>query len=147
MKHVRIHLSTTKADEKIVVPQCMKNWQELWDTYTVVSVEIQCWKEEIEQIKELTPLASFSSENGLVITFTITLDDANRAYLREQSIDPEGGLKWFKLFFYKKGIQMLEIAQYGSEIVLYGEDKNEAAEFEKLFHKTAQAEYFKEHLM
>lgn len=149
MKHIRVHLSTTKTDKKIAVPQSIAYWHELWDTYTMnfVSVEIHCWKEETEQIKELTQLAAFSTVNGLIMIFTITLDETNRAYLRGQSIDPEGGLKWFTLFFYKQSIQMLEIAQYGSEIVLYGVNKNEANEFKKLFPKTAQTEYFKEHLM
>lgn len=149
MKHVRVHLSTTITGNKIAAPLSMTYWQELWDAYTVdfASIEIQCWKEETEQINELTPIAAFTSVNGLVISFTITLDESNRAYFRSNSIDSKGGLKWFKLFFYKKGIQMLEIAQYGSEIYLYGVNKNEAAEFEKLFPETAQAEYFREHPM
>jgi len=149
MKHIRIHLSTTKSDTKIAVPQGMMYWKELWDTYTVdfPSVEIHCWKEETKRVEELKPLAAHSTVQGLIVSFTITLDETNRAYLRGQSIDPDGGLKWFTLFFYKKGIQMLEIAQYGSEIVLYGVDKKEAAEFVKIFPDVAKSEYFKEHPM
>ena len=56
-------------------------------------------------------------------------------FLRNQSIDPNGGLKWFTLFFYKEDIQMLEIAQYGSEIVLYGVDEKEAQNFKRCFLK------------
>ena len=149
MKHIRIHLATMKSERKVAVPQAVMYWKELWDSYTTdyPSVEIHCWKEETEQIKELTPIASHIKEQGLIISFTISLDEANRAYLRGQSTDPEGGLKWFTLHFYKEGIQMLEIIQYGSEINLYGVDKNEAAEFERLFPDTVNAEYFKEHPM
>jgi len=149
MKHVRIHLATTRTERRAGVPQGMTFWQELWDTYTVqfASVEIHCWKEETEQISELTPLAAHSKSEGLILSFTITLNETNRAYLRGQSFNPEGGLKWFTLYFYKEGIQMLEINQYGAEIVLYGIDEKEAAEFQKLFPNTAQVEYFKEHPM
>lgn len=151
MKHIRIQLTTAKttAKTKVFVPLGMTYWTKLWDTYTFdfASVEIQCWKEETQYIKELTPLAAHFKEQGLIMSFTITLDDTNRAYLRGQSFDPEGGLKWFTLYFYKNDIQMLEIEQYGSEIVLYGINPLEAKEFQKLFPDTAHAEYFKEHPM
>ena len=149
MKHIRIHLATMKSDRKVAVPQGILYWKELWDTYTTdfASVEILCWKEETQQIKELTPLAAHIKKQGLIILFTITLDETKRAYLRGESIDPEGGLKWFTLHFYKNDIQMLEIIYYGSEIVLYGVDKKEAEEFKKLFPDNVKAEYFKEHPM
>ena len=70
---------------------------------------------------------------GLVKVFTVTLNEENCTFLRNQSIDPNGGLKWFTLFFYKEDVQMLEIAQYGSEIVLYGVDEKEAEELQTLF--------------
>lgn len=149
MKHIRIKLPTSKNDTKIAVPQGMRYWNELWDTYTedFTSVEIHCWTVETERLGELKPLAAYSKVQGLIMTFTITLDERNWSYLRGQSIDPEGGLKWFTLYFYKNGIQMLEIAQYGSEIVLYGVDKKEADEFVKLFPDNTSSEYFKEHPM
>jgi len=151
MKHIRIHLTTAKtsAKTKVSVPLGVTYWTKLWDNYTLdfASVEIHCWKEETQYVEELATMAAHIKQQGLITSFTITLDDTNRAYLRGQSFDPEGGLKWFTLFFYKKDIQMLEISQYGSEIVLYGVDPREAEEFQKLFPNTANAEYFKEHPM
>ena len=149
MKHVRIHLETTHTEKKSSVPIDTSYWEKLWDTYTsdFASVEIHSWLEETEQLAELSKIAANSSEQGLVKSFTITLNEENCNYLRNHSIDSNGGLKWFTIFFYKEDIQMLEIAQYGSEIVLYGVDKKEAAEFETLFPENANAEYFKEHLM
>ncbi len=75
------------------------------------------------------------------------MNEENRNYLRNHSIDSNGGLKWFKLFCSKEDIQMLEISQYGSEIDLYGVDETEAEEFHTLFPENSKAEYFKEHLM
>jgi hypothetical protein len=149
MKHVRIHLETTHTEKKSSVPVDTSYWETLWDTYTsdFASVEIHCWQEETEQLHELTNLSAQSIDQGLVKSFTITLNEVNRTYLRNHAIDSNGGIKWFTLFFYKEDIQMMEIAQYGSEIVLYGVDKNEAAEFHTLFPENADAEYFKEHLM
>lgn len=151
MRHIRIQLTTAKttAKTKVSVPLGMTYWSKLWDGYTseYSSVEIHCWKEEMSYIKELTPLAAYSNEQGLIRSFTITLNETNKAFLRGQSFDPEGGLKWFALFFYKNDVQMLEVAQYGSEIALYGIDKSEAEEFLKLFPNTAHSEYFEEHVI
>lgn len=149
MKHVRILLETTHTEKKSSVPIDTSYWKKLWDTYTrdFASVEIHSWLEESEQLEELSKIAANAIEQGLVKAFTITLDEENCNYLRNHSIDSNGGLKWFTIFFYKEDIQMLEIGQYGSEIVLYGVDKKEAIEFETLFPENANAEYFKEHLM
>jgi hypothetical protein len=149
MKHVRIQLETTHTQKKSSVPLDTSYWTALWDSYTsdFASVEIHCWQEEVHHIQELSNLSAQSIDQGLVKSFTITLNKDNCSFLRNQSIDSNGGLKWFTIFFYKEDIQMLEIAQYGSEIVLYGVDKNEAAEFQRLFPENADAEYFKEHFM
>ncbi|EPD54049.1 hypothetical protein HMPREF1210_00034 [Paenisporosarcina sp. HGH0030] len=149
MKHIRIHLKTSSTVNKTSVPNDTSYWKKLWDTYTseYASVEIQCWQEEVHDIEELTKLSAHSVNQGLVKSFTITLNEKNCNYLRNHSIDADGGLKWFTIFFYKEDIQMLEIAQYGSEIVLYGVNEKEAEEFEALFPEIENAEYFKEHLM
>lgn len=149
MKHIRIHLKTSSTANKTSVPNDTSYWKKLWDSYTseYASVEILCWQEEVHDIEELTRLSAHSVNQGLVKSFTITLDEENCNYLRNHSIDADGGLKWFTIFFYKEDIQMLEIAQYGSEIVLYGVNEKEAEEFEALFPEIENAEYFKEHLM
>lgn len=149
MKHIRIHLKTKRTANKTSVPNDTSYWKMLWDTYTsdYASVEIHCWKEEVHDIEEMTKLSALSVNQGLVKSFTITLNEENCNYLRNHSIDADGGLKWFTIFFYKEDIQMLEIAQYGSEIVLYGVNEKEAEEFEALFPEIENAEYFKEHLM
>ena len=149
MKHVRIHLETTHTEKKSSVPIDTSYWENLWDSYTrdFASVEIHSWLEETEKLEELSKISANSIEQGLVKAFTVTLNEENCTYLRNHSIDADGGLKWFTLFFYKEDVQMLEIAQYGSEIVLYGVNEKEAAEFEMLFPEDANAEYFKEHLM
>ena len=149
MKHVRILLETTHTEKKSSVPIDTRYWEKLWDIYTsdFASVEIHSWLEETEQLEELSKISANSIEQGLVKSFTVTLNEENCNYLRNHSIDDKGGLKWFTLFFYKEDVQMLEIAQYGSEIVLYGVNEKESAEFETLFPDNANAEYFKEHLM
>ena len=149
MKHIRILMETTHTQNRSSVPKDVSYWEELWDTYTsdFASVEIHCWQEELHHIEELTKKAAHIVDQGLVKVFTVTLNEENCSFLRNHSKDDNGGLKWFTLFFYKDDIQMLEIAQYGSEIVLYGVDKKEAAKFEELFPNVKQSEYFKEHLM
>lgn len=149
MKHIRIHLETTHIANKSSIPIDTSYWEKMWDSYTIdfASVEIHCWKEEVKQIHELSTISAQSEDQGLVKLFTISLNKGNRAYLRNQSVDSSGGLKWFTLHFYKKDIQMLEIGQYGSEIVLYGVDKKEADEFQELFFEIKHAEYFTEHLI
>lgn len=149
MKHIRIHIKTSSNANRTSVPNDTSYWKKLWDTYTseYASVEIQCWQEEVHDIEELTKLSAHSVSQGLVKSFTITLNEENCNYLRNHSIDADGGLKWFTIFFYKEDIQMLEIAQYGSEIVLYGVNEKEAEEFEAIFPEIENAEYFKEHLM
>ncbi len=149
MKHIRINLETTQTNHKSSVPLDVSYWEKLWDTYTTdfASIEIHCWKEENVHIQELSPIAAQLEDQGLVKSFTITLNNENRNYLRNHSIDENGGLKWFTVFFYKEGIQIIEIGQYGSEIAYFGIDKNEAEEFQRLFAQVKHAEYFEEHVM
>lgn len=149
MKHMRVRLETTSNKEKPVFPKSTSYWQELWDTYTTefVSVEIHCWKEEENQIDELVPIASRNEDQNLVLSFLITLNEDNRNFLRNHSIDSKGGLKWFSLFFYKEATQMLEVGRYGSEIALYGVTEEEGEIFKEIFPEDAEAEYFKEHII
>ena len=149
MKHVRVQLETAHTEKKTSVPVDTSYWITLWDTYTsdFSSVEIQCWQEETEKIEELIKLSAQSIDQGLVKSITITLNEENSTYLRNNSIDSNGGLKWFTVFFYKEAVQILEIAQYGSLIDFYGVNEEEAAEFQKIFPENAESEYFKEHIM
>ena len=95
MKHVRIHLETTHTENKSSVPIDTSYWEQLWDTYTsdFASVEIHSWLEEREQLEELSKIAANSIEQGLVKAFTITLNEENCNYLRNHSLDSNGGLK------------------------------------------------------
>jgi hypothetical protein len=149
VKHITVRLETGSSKHKTSFPTTTSYWQELWDTYTpnFVSVEIHCWKEEPKHAQELEKIASQIEDQNLIIAYTVTLNEENRAYLRDHSTDENGGLKWFTLIFYKETTQILEIGQYGSEISLYGIDKSEAEDFKSLFPENAESEYFKEHLM
>lgn len=149
MKHMRVRLKTISNGEKTFFPKSTTYWQELWDTYTkdFVSVEIHCWKEETDHIDELVPLASRTEDQSLVLSLLLTLNEKNRNFLRNNSIDSNGGLKWFSLFFYKEETQMLEVGRYGSEIALYGISEEEGEIFKNIFPENAEFEYFKEHLM
>lgn len=149
LKHMRVRLETTSTSEKTVFPKSTSYWQELWDTYTTdfVSVEIHCWKEETNHIDELVLIASQNEDQNLVLSFLITLNEENRNFLRNHSVDSNGGLKWFSLFFYKEATQMLEIGRYGSEIALYGVTEEEGEHFKKIFPEDAEFEYFKEHII
>ena len=149
LKHMRVRLETISNNEKTVFPKSTSYWQELWDTYTTdfVSVEIHCWKEETNHIDEIVPIASRTEDQNLVLSMIVTLNEENRNFLRNHSVDPKGGLKWFSLFFYKEATQMLEIGRYGSEIALYGITEEEGELFKKIFPEDAEFEYFKEHII
>ncbi|MFX3675047.1 MAG: hypothetical protein ACE3JQ_11450 [Paenisporosarcina sp.] len=144
-----VRLETMSTKEKTYFPKSTSYWKELWDTYTTdfVSVEIHCWKEETKQNDEIKPLAALTQDQNLVMSYTITLNEENRIFLRNESIDINGGLKWFTLFFYQEATQMLEIGRYGSEIALYGITEQEGEEFKTLFPEGTEFEYFKEHFM
>lgn len=149
MKHIKIQLKTTHSAYKTSFPTSTSYWQELWDTYTTdfSSVEIHCWKEEPKHIEEIEKIASLIQDQNLIIAYTVTLNEENRSFLRNNSNDENGGLKWFTLLFYKETTQMLEIGQYGSEISLYGINEKEAESFKAIFPENIESEYFKEHLM
>ena len=65
-------------------------------------------------------------------------------YFRNNSIDPKGGLKWFTMFFNKDGDERLEIGHYGSEIILYKVDEEEAEKFISLFTSSAITHFYDE---
>ena len=65
-------------------------------------------------------------------------------YFRNNSIDPKGGLKWFMMFFNKDGDERLEIGHYGSEIILYKVDEEEAEKFISLFTSSATTHFYDE---
>ena len=149
VKHMTVRLETMSTKEKTYFPTSTSYWEDLWDTYTVdfASVEIHCWKEEKHHIEELSPIAARTQDRNLVVELTLTLNEENRTFLRNESSDINGGLKWFALFFYQEATQMLEIGRYGSEIALYGITEEEGEEFKKIFPEGTEFEYFKEHFI
>ena len=66
-------------------------------------------------------------------------------FLRDNSIDSKGGLKWFTMFFHEEGDEVMEIGHYGSEIILYKVNEEEADKFSSLFPQTSTIEYYEEH--
>lgn len=121
-------------------------WTNLWDLYTneIDDVIIQSWKEEVAVIDELKPRSTSSINEGLVKVITINLNEENRTFFRNNSIDPKGGLKWFKMFFNKAGDERLEIGHYGSEIILYKVDEEEAEKFISIFASSASTSFYDE---
>lgn len=121
-------------------------WEDLWDNYTTTfqDVVIHCWKEEEEIIEELRPKAISILNEGLVKVITVNLNEENHTYFRNNSIDPKGGLKWFMMFFNKDGDERLEIGHYGSEVILYKVDEENAEKFISLFNSSATTHFYDE---
>lgn len=121
-------------------------WTNLWDNYTntFLDVVIHCWKEEEKVIDELRPKAVSSINEGLVKIMKVNLNEENWSYFRNNSIDPKGGLKWFRMFFNKDGDERLEIGHYGAEIILYKVDEEAAENFVTLFTPSAITHFYNE---
>lgn len=147
MGHVLVSLETTSTDEKTGFPVDLSFWGNLWDCYVVEFQEviIHCWDEEKAAIEELSVKASNIKDEGLIQIFTLTLTEENRVFLRDNSIDSKGGLKWFTMFFHEEGDEVIEIGHYGSEIILYKVNEEEADKFSSLFPQTSTIEYYEEH--
>lgn len=121
-------------------------WTNLWDLYTnkIDDVIIQSWKEEVEVIDELKPRAMSTINEGLIKVLTVNLNEENRTFFRNNSIDPKGGLKWFKMFLNEAGDERLEIGHYGSEIILYKVDEEEAEKFISIFTSSTTTSFYDE---
>lgn len=143
MGHVFVQLQTISTNRKTGFAEDVSHWFTLWDLYTVNMDEviIHCWEEEKKFIEELSPKAAFIKNEGLITIFTLNLTEENRSFLREHSVDQNGGLKWFTMFFQKDGEQRLVVSHYGSENVLYQADKEEAERFVSLFSSEVSATY------
>ena len=107
-----------------------------------LEVVIHCWKEELAAIEELSARAISVMDEGLMKVLTINLNEDNRLFLRSHSIDVNGGLKWLAMFFHIDGDERLEISHYGSEIILYKVDEEEAKNFISIFSPSVITHYY-----
>lgn len=148
MGQVAIHLSAISSDSKTAFAEDTSYWLSIWKDYIneFQSVVIHCWNEETEAIAELDSIAEYTTKEGLITLFTISLTEDNRAFFKEHSVDPRGGLKWFTLFFQVDGEERLEVGHYGSEIVVYNVDEAQAEKFIALFPETASSHYYEDYL-
>lgn len=146
MGNVTVTTESMSIDGKSSFATDTSFWTNLWDNYTnaFLDVVIHCWKEEEEVIDELRPKAISSINEGLVKIMTVNLNEENWAYFRNNSIDPKGGLKWFRMYLNKDGDERLEIGHYGAEIILYKVDKEEAENFVTLFTPSAITYFYNE---
>ncbi|MFJ8066151.1 hypothetical protein ACIQYS_16110 [Psychrobacillus sp. NPDC096426] len=146
MGNVIVTTESMSIDGKSSFASDTSFWTDLWDLYTdeIDDVIIQSWKEEVEVIDELRPKAVSSINEGLVKVMTINLNEENRTYFRNNSIDPKGGLKWFKMFLNTAGDERLEIGHYGAEIILYKVNEEEAEKFISLFATSAVTSFYDE---
>ncbi|WP_313894484.1 hypothetical protein [Psychrobacillus sp.] len=148
MGQVAIHLPAISSDSKTAFAEDTSYWLNMWEDYINVfqSVVIHCWNEETEAITELDSIAEFTIKEGLITLFTISLTEGNRAFLKEHSVDPRGGLKWFTLFFQVNGEERLEVGHYGSEIVVYKVDEEQAEKFIALFPESSSSHYYEDYI-
>lgn len=144
MGQVTIQLPTISSDSKSSFSQDISYWSNLWNGYIheFQDVIIHCWNEETEVIAKLDSIADHTQKEGLITLFTLSLTEENRTFLKEHSVDPRGGLKWFTLFFQVNGEERLEVGHYGSEIVLYRVDEEQAEKFIALFLKTVSSHFY-----
>lgn len=143
MGNVVVTTEAMSVEGKSSFPIETSFWEDLWDQYTTEfqEVVVHCWMEEIDVFEELNSRAVSVQTEGLMKVVTINLTDENRLYFRNYSVDPKGGLKWFTMFFHVDGVEQLEIGHYGSEIILYKVNEEEAEKFIEIFPKTADSVY------
>jgi|GEM_PF-5305440 len=139
MGNITVTIESSSVDGKSSCPVDTSFWKNIWEQYTTEFTEliIHCWMEEQEVVDELGARAVNVINEGLMKVFTINLSEDNRLFFCNYSIDPKGGLKWFKMFFHVNGDERLEIGHYGSEITLYNVDKEKATEFSALFPRSS----------
>ncbi|MEI4769200.1 hypothetical protein WAX74_06030 [Psychrobacillus sp. FJAT-51614] len=144
MGNIVITGETISTNEKSSFAMNTSFWIDLWDKYTneFHEVVIHCWKEELDVIEELSPRAVSVMDEGLIKVLTINLNEENRLFFRNSSIDLKGGLKWFKMFFHVDGDERLEIGHYGSEIILYKVNEEVANNFVSIFSPSVITHYY-----
>lgn len=143
MGRVVVNLQSINSDKKTGFPEDISYWLNLWDNYISECKEviIHCWNEETEELAELQSRDSYSKKEGLITSFALSFTDDNKKFLRNHSVDPKGGLKWFTMLFRVEGEERLEIEYYGSEIVIYKLGEDEAEKFTLLFPSTANTQF------
>ncbi|QFF99770.1 hypothetical protein PB01_13480 [Psychrobacillus glaciei] len=146
MGNVVVKIETMSTEGKSSFPSDVNFWTNLLDNYTneFQEVVIQCWNEEEHAINELSSRAASTTNEGLIKIFYINLNEENRVFLRNHSVDPNGGLKWFTMFFNVNGDERLEVSHYGSEIILYKADEEIAKQFISIFSSSITTHYYDE---
>lgn len=146
MGNIVVTLESMSTNEKSSFPSNTSYWVNFWDNYTndYPEVVIHCWEEETDVIEELSTKAVSVLTEGLMKIITVNLNEENRLFFRNYSIDPKGGLKWFMMFFHIDGEERLEIGRYGSEIILYKVDQEEAEAFSAIFLPSAATSNYSE---
>lgn len=147
MGQVTIQLPTISSSSKSSFSEDISYWSNLWNRYIheFQDVIIHCWNEETEVIAKLDSIADLTQKEGLITLFTLSLTEDNRTFLKEHSVDPRGGLKWFTLFFQVDGEERLEVGHYGSEIVLYRVDEEQAEKFIAIFPETVSSQFYEDY--
>lgn len=148
MGQVTIQLPTISSDSKVGFSEDISYWLNLWDNYIneFQNVVIHCWNEETEAIEELNQITDISVKEGLITSFTLSLTEDTRTFLREHSADANGGLKWFTLFFQIDNENRLVIGHYGSEIVFFFVNKEHAEKFMSLFPETVSSQFYDDYI-
>lgn len=138
-----IQVESMSLEEKTLFPIDLSFWEDLWDQYTTQysEVVIHCWAEEEDAVNELSEKSFEVMNEGLMKVITVNLNDENRLFFRNYSIDPVGGLKWFTMFFNAEGEEELEIGHYGSEIIFSNVDEEKAEEIKGIFPISTDMEY------
>lgn len=143
MGQLVIHVEAMSLAEKESFPTDLSFWEDLWDQYTTKysEVVIHCWSEEEQVVNELIEKSFEAMNEGLMKVFTVNLNEENRLYFRNYSMDPKGGLKWFTMFFQENGEEQLEIGHYGSEIIFSNVTEENAEEIKAIFPISTDMEY------
>lgn len=122
-------------------------WEPLWEqkTTSYKEVFIQCWNEETKYMADILPHALKVRREGLVHYFRVELNEANRQYLKQHSIEGKK-LKWFLIRFIEEdGSEGIEIRDYGAEVIFNQLTPEELESVSELFQVSkAKIEFLKD---
>jgi hypothetical protein len=137
-KQMYISPQTISTDEKSSFPVNTSFWEPIWSKFSkkAATMEIHCWNSENDVIDQLgEKMKNNGKVNGTeTISFTTDLTEEIIDWMRTQSYDARGGLKWFSIFLFDSiGERVAIIGHYGSEIIFYPENDNEIKEIKSFF--------------
>jgi hypothetical protein len=144
MGQIKVTVESMSIEGKEMYPVDTSFWEDLWDHFTndLEEVVIHCLNEEMDPCEEVNQIAYQTINEYMHNELTVMLNEENRLFLRNSSVDPVvGGLKWNRMLFYKDGKVYLEINHYGSEVIFYQAEEDMIEQVEFILPTTTEVEY------